>query len=36
MESWLLQELLPLLVQELPLDAARLGIFGHSMVGMAR
>jgi len=33
MESWLLQELLPLLVQELPLDAARLGIFGHSMGG---
>lgn len=33
MESWIMQELLPLLVQELPLDPARLGIFGHSMGG---
>ena len=33
MESWLLQELLPLLANELPVDADRLGIFGHSMGG---
>ena len=33
MESWLIRELLPLLCKELPLDAARLGIFGHSMGG---
>ena len=33
MESWLTAELLPLLGRELPLDAARIGIFGHSMGG---
>lgn len=33
MESYLMRELLPLLTRELPLDAARLGIFGHSMGG---
>jgi len=33
MESWLLHELLPLLAQHLPIDAARLGITGHSMGG---
>lgn len=33
MESWLIRELLPTLCQALPLDAARLGIFGHSMGG---
>lgn len=33
MESWLVRELLPLLCKEMPLDAARLGIFGHSMGG---
>jgi S-formylglutathione hydrolase len=33
MESWLIRELLPLLCKELPLDASRLGIFGHSMGG---
>jgi S-formylglutathione hydrolase len=33
MESWLVKELLPLLHAELPLDAARTGIFGHSMGG---
>ena len=33
MESWLVQELLPLLVEQLPLDSARIGIFGHSMGG---
>ena len=33
MESWLLQELLPLLAIEFPVDADRLGIFGHSMGG---
>jgi len=33
MESWLLHELLPLLAEHLPIDAARLGITGHSMGG---
>lgn len=33
MESWLLDELLPLLTEHLPIDGQRLGIFGHSMGG---
>lgn len=33
MESYLMQELLPLAGTALPIDAARLGIFGHSMGG---
>jgi S-formylglutathione hydrolase len=33
MESWLTAELLPLLIGALPLDAGRIGIFGHSMGG---
>ena len=33
MESYLLNELLPLVSQSLPVDAQRLGIFGHSMGG---
>lgn len=33
MESYLMDELLPLLGSELPLDMQRLGIFGHSMGG---
>lgn len=33
MESWLMQELLPLLAAELPIDGERNGIFGHSMGG---
>lgn len=33
MESYLLQELLPLLGQQLPIDSARLGLMGHSMGG---
>jgi S-formylglutathione hydrolase len=33
MESYLTQELLPLVAQALPVDAARIGIFGHSMGG---
>jgi S-formylglutathione hydrolase len=33
MESYLLQELLPLLGEQLPIDTQRLGIFGHSMGG---
>ena len=33
MESYLLQELLPLVGQHLPIDTQRLGIFGHSMGG---
>lgn len=33
MESYLTIELLPMVTQELPLDANRLGIFGHSMGG---
>lgn len=33
MESYLIDELLPLIAQHLPIDAQRLGIFGHSMGG---
>jgi S-formylglutathione hydrolase len=33
MESWLTRELLPLLQQQFGLDAARTGLFGHSMGG---
>ena len=33
MESWLMRELLPLLIEALPIDGERLGIFGHSMGG---
>ncbi len=33
MESWLLREWLPMLVKALDLDAARIGISGHSMGG---
>ena len=33
MESYLIQELLPLVSAQLPVDAQRLGIFGHSMGG---
>ncbi len=33
MESWLLREWLPMLVKALGLDAARIGISGHSMGG---
>ncbi|MGH6639954.1 MAG: S-formylglutathione hydrolase [Polaromonas sp.] len=33
MESYLIKELLPLLTSALPVDASRLGIFGHSMGG---
>jgi S-formylglutathione hydrolase len=33
MESWITAELLPLLTSALPIDAARVGIFGHSMGG---
>ena len=33
MERYLMDEMLPLLVQHLPIDGDRLGIFGHSMGG---
>lgn len=33
MESYLIGELLPMLAAELPIDAERIGIFGHSMGG---
>lgn len=33
MESYLTRELMPLVTASLPIDAARLGIFGHSMGG---
>lgn len=33
MESYLIKELLPLITQTLPINAQRLGIFGHSMGG---
>ena len=33
MESYITAELLPLIAANLPIDAARLGIFGHSMGG---
>ena len=33
MESYLMAELLPLITASFPIDAARLGVFGHSMGG---
>lgn len=33
MESWIVQELLPLVGRQFAIDTARLGIFGHSMGG---
>lgn len=33
MESWLMKELLPLVTTQLPVDAQRIGVFGHSMGG---
>jgi S-formylglutathione hydrolase len=33
MESWIVDELLPLVAQHLPIDGERIGIFGHSMGG---
>ncbi len=33
MESWLIKELLPLVTAQLPVDAQRIGVFGHSMGG---
>jgi len=33
MESWLIHELLPLATEAFPIDAKRIGIFGHSMGG---
>jgi S-formylglutathione hydrolase len=33
MESYLIEELLPLLARHLPIDTQRLGVFGHSMGG---
>jgi S-formylglutathione hydrolase len=33
MESWITLELLPLIEATLPIDASRIGIFGHSMGG---
>ncbi len=33
MESWVMKELLPLVTTQLPVDAQRIGIFGHSMGG---
>lgn len=33
MESYLVKELLPHIARDLPVDAARLGLFGHSMGG---
>ena len=33
MESWLIKELLPLVTAQLPIDAQRIGVFGHSMGG---
>ncbi len=33
LESWIVRELLPLLVRELPIDSTRVGLFGHSMGG---
>jgi S-formylglutathione hydrolase len=33
MESWLIEELLPLVAQHVPVQAGRVGIFGHSMGG---
>ena len=33
MESWIVDELLPLAAQGLPIDGERIGLFGHSMGG---
>ena len=33
MESWIVDELLPLVARQLPIDGERIGIFGHSMGG---
>ena len=33
MESWIVEELLPLVMQELPIAQGRIGIMGHSMGG---
>jgi S-formylglutathione hydrolase len=33
MESWIVDELLPLAARHLPIDGERIGIFGHSMGG---
>jgi len=33
MESWIVDELLPLVARHLPIDGERIGIFGHSMGG---
>ena len=33
MESWIVQELLPLVARHFPIDGERIGIFGHSMGG---
>ncbi|MDM0034534.1 S-formylglutathione hydrolase [Variovorax sp. J22P271] len=33
MESWIVDELLPLVARHLPIDGDRIGIFGHSMGG---
>ena len=33
MESYIVQELLPLVAQQWPIDAERIGVFGHSMGG---
>ncbi|MEJ8812551.1 S-formylglutathione hydrolase [Variovorax ureilyticus] len=33
MESWIVNELLPLVTHGMPIDARRIGIFGHSMGG---
>ncbi|MDM0083333.1 S-formylglutathione hydrolase [Variovorax sp. J31P179] len=33
MESWIVDELLPLVARQLPIDGERIGVFGHSMGG---
>ncbi|MDN8613935.1 S-formylglutathione hydrolase [Variovorax ginsengisoli] len=33
MESWIVDELLPLVARHLPIDGERIGVFGHSMGG---
>lgn len=33
MESWIVNELLPLIARSMPIDGKRIGIFGHSMGG---
>jgi S-formylglutathione hydrolase len=33
MESWIVNELLPLVTHDMPIDGQRIGIFGHSMGG---